>query len=171
MRAPLRVIAIFLALARAAICAEGFQAGLGRADITPAEPIRLAGYASRTKPSESVAQHLFTKALAVRDPAGQLTIIITADTIGVPRWFTDQLAGRIEAELKVPRERIVFACSHSHSTPVIDGCLTDMYGLAGAEAEAVSRYTKFFLEQAFAAAQGAAYRCLYELFPIAASAR
>ncbi len=153
MRIPLLLATLLLATTLQG--AEPYQAGLARADITPAGPIRLAGYAGRNKASESIDQRLFTKALALRDPLGQLTIIITADTIGVPRWFTDQLAERIQGEFQVPRERVLFACSHSHSTPIIDGCLTDMYGLAPAEAELVARYTKTFLQQAFSAAKSA----------------
>jgi hypothetical protein len=135
--------------------AQEYQAGVGRADITPTEPIRLGGYASRNKPSEGIAERLFTKALALRDSSGNTVILITADTIGVPRSFTDELGRRIQAELKVPRERVLFACSHSHSSPVIAGALATMYGLEGAEAEAVARYAPFFLEQSFRAAQAA----------------
>src|SRR3954468_13705985 len=112
----------------ATVVAEDFKGGVARMDITPTEPIRLAGYAGRNKPSESIEQHLFVKALALQDAGGTTTLIITADTIGTPRSFNDQLAARIETELKIPRERFLFACSHSHSTPVIDECLTDMYG-------------------------------------------
>jgi hypothetical protein len=55
----------------------------------------------------------------------------------------------------VPRERVLFACSHSHSSPVTHGALAAMYGLEGAEAEAVARYAPSFLEQSFRAAQTA----------------
>ncbi len=133
--------------------AQEFKAGVGQSDITPTEPIWLAGYAGRTKPSEGVDQHIFAKALALQDPAGAVTLIITADTIGTPRWFNDALAERIEKELKVPRERFLFACSHSHTTPVVHGCLKDMYGLEGKTAEVVENYAKFFLQKSFEAAQ------------------
>ena len=135
--------------------AQEFQAGVGRADITPTEPIRLAGYAGRNKPHESIDQPICTKALALRDSAGAITLIVTADTIGVPRSFNDELAARIERELKVPRERFLFANSHSHSTPVIHGALTAMYSLEEKEARAVEAYTKFFLQKSFEAAQAA----------------
>ena len=135
--------------------AQEFQAGVARADITPEAPIRLAGYASRSKPSESIDQHLFVKALALRDSAGAVTLLVTADTIGTPRAFNDELARRIEHALQVPRERFLFACSHSHSTPVVDGCLIDMYGLQGKEADDVRAYTQRFFEKAFEVAAAA----------------
>lgn len=135
--------------------AQEFKVGVARADITPTEPIRLAGYASRNKPHESVDQPIWVKALALQDPAGTTSIIITADTIGTPRWFNDALATRIEQELRVPRERFLFGNSHSHSTPVIHGCLTTMYGLSDAETKVVEAYTKMFLEKSFTAASEA----------------
>lgn len=139
----------------ASAATQDIKAGVARADITPPGPIRLAGYANRNKPSESVDQHLFVKALALEDSTGARTLIVTADTIGTPRWFNDELAARIASELKVPRERFLFACSHSHNTPVIAGCLTTMYGLEGKEQADVDAYTKMFLQKSFEAAAAA----------------
>jgi len=153
---PLRFFfALLMAFVSPALAAQEFKAGVGRADITPSGPIRLAGYASLNKPSEGVYQHLFSKALALQDSSGAVTLIITADTIGTPRAFNDKLAARLDEELKIPRDRFVFACSHSHSTPVIQNGLTDMYGLEGEEAKTVEAYTAFFLEQSVEAAKAA----------------
>jgi neutral ceramidase len=146
------LFALFLA---AHATAQDFHAGVARVDITPAGPIHLAGYASRNKPSESVDQRLFVKALALKDGDGATTLMLTADTIGTPRWFNDELADRIARELGVPRQRFLFACSHSHNTPVIAGCLTTMYGLEDTAAAAVEAYTKQFLQQSFEAAAAA----------------
>jgi hypothetical protein len=150
-------------LACGLLCAGGslsaraaeLKAGTGRADITPTEPLRLAGYESRTGSFTNVAERIFVKALALQETNGATTLLLTADTIGTPRSFNDQLAQRIERELKIPRERFLFACSHSHSTPVVKGGLDDMYGLTGSAAQAVERYTAAFLQQSFAAAQAA----------------
>ena len=38
----------------AGLSAGGWQAGAVAVDVTPSEPIWLAGYAARTRPSESV---------------------------------------------------------------------------------------------------------------------
>jgi hypothetical protein len=135
--------------------AQGYKVGVGRADITPTEPVRLGGYASRTKPSSQVDEHIWTKALAIQDSTGTTTLIVTADTIGTPRSFNDQLASAIEQELKIDRAHFLFCCSHSHSTPVIHGGLTDMYGLSDDEARATERYTGFFQKQALEAAKAA----------------
>jgi hypothetical protein len=102
-----------------------------------------------------VGQRIFVKALALQDLRGATTLLLTADTIGTPRWFNERLAGQIEQELKIPRERFLFACSHSHSTPAIKGGLDDMYGLSGEAAAAVERYSLEFCEKSFAAARAA----------------
>ncbi len=137
-----------------AIAAE-FHAGLGRADITPQEPIWLAGYAGRNKPSEGVDQKLNVKALALKDASGATTLIVTADTIGASRQFTDAVAARIAGKYQLPRERFLFAASHSHNTPVVYGNLTDMYGLAPEHLAVVKRYRQFFEDQVVVAAEQA----------------
>ena len=68
--------------------AQEFKAGVGRADITPKEPVWLGGYEARKKPSEGVDQKINVKALALQDADGAVTLIVTADTIGTPREFT-----------------------------------------------------------------------------------
>lgn len=115
----------------------------------------LGGYAARTNAFKQVGQRIFTKALALQDDAGQVTLLVTADTIGTPRWFNDALAERIERELKIPRERFLFACSHSHSTPAIKGALVNCYNMTPALIEGETRYANDFLEKSFAAAKTA----------------
>ena len=60
----------------------GLQIGLARVKITPEEPIRMAGYASRNKPSEGVLLDLYAKAMALEDEQGERAVVITADVIG-----------------------------------------------------------------------------------------
>jgi len=120
--------------------AQEYQAGFSRVDITPTEPVHLGGYASRTMPFKGIAERIYAKGLALRDSAGQTTLLVTADTIGTPRWFNDRLAERLTQELKIPRERFLFACSHSHSTPAIKGALDIAYGLTGEALSGVETY-------------------------------
>src|SRR5512146_2847732 len=83
----------------ASLPALEFEAGVGRADITPTEPVHLAGYATRAKVFSTIDQRIFVKALALEDSGGALTLLVTADTLGTPQWFNDQLAERITKEL------------------------------------------------------------------------
>jgi hypothetical protein len=139
----------------ATAAAQDFKAGVGRVDITFTESVHLGGYASRTAPFKTIGQRIFAKALAIQDSNGQVTLLVSADTIGTPRWFNDRLAERIAQDLKIPREHFLFACSHSHSTPAIKGALENAYGLTGEAAQAVERYSLEFLQKSFLAAQAA----------------
>ncbi|MDQ3623366.1 MAG: hypothetical protein M3463_12885, partial [Verrucomicrobiota bacterium] len=50
-----------------------FKAGIGRADISPKEPVWLGGYEGRRKPSEGIEQKIHVKALALQDSSGAVT--------------------------------------------------------------------------------------------------
>lgn len=135
--------------------AEDFQAGVGRADITPTEPVWLGGYEARRSASVGVEQKIHVKALALRDSTGATTLLVTADTIGPGRAFTEAVAERVERELRIPRERFLFASSHSHATPVMWPALIDMYPFDEEQKAALARYAKYFEDQALVASKAA----------------
>ena len=56
------VILIGLGSVGAAEPSSGWKAGAARVDTTPTVPVRMAGYASRTSPSQGVAHPLAAKA-------------------------------------------------------------------------------------------------------------
>jgi neutral ceramidase len=121
-----------------------WQAGAASVDITPNESIWLAGYASRTKPSESVRQPIHAKALALRDDSGAVSVVVTLDLVGIRREWGEQVAERAAKELHIPRERILFNASHTHSAPVVGDF--SVYGsIMGSYQEAqkpvIARYT------------------------------
>ena len=104
----------------APLCAAAeFKAGTARIDITPRAPIWLAGYDSRSRPSEGVAHPLWAKALAIEDSRGGRVVILTADSIGLPRSITDFVAARVEKEYGLDRSRLLFNSSDTHSGPVV----------------------------------------------------
>src|SRR5262249_4840078 len=104
----------------------GWQAGTAVVDITPREPIWLAGYAARTRPSEAVRQPIHAKALALEDETGAVSVVVTADLVGIRREMMEPIAQRALRELHIAREHLLFNASHTHSAPVT-GDLT-VYG-------------------------------------------
>ena len=52
-----------------------WKAGVATIDITPQEPIWMAGYGNRTKPSEGVLQKLYVKALVLEDVAKEQVLL------------------------------------------------------------------------------------------------
>ena len=120
-----------------------WQAGAAAVDITPTEPIWLAGYAARTKPSESVRQPIHVKALALKDDAGAVSLVVTLDLVGIRREMVDPIAARAARELGIPRERILFNVSHTHSAPLVsDAGVYAMGSYAEAQQAAIARYAK-----------------------------
>src|SRR5262249_15800470 len=95
----------------------GWKAGAARVDTTPRQPVRMAGYASRTSPSQGVAHPLAAKALALADARGTRVVFVTCDIIAFRRPFTDRVTERVAAKYDVRRENIVLLASHTHAGP------------------------------------------------------
>ncbi len=113
-------ILVVLLLGLAGPLHADWQAGAAAVDITPKESIWLAGYAARTKPSESVRLPVHAKALALKDDAGNVSIVVTIDLVGIRREMMEPIAARAANELHIPRQRILFNASHTHSAPVVN---------------------------------------------------
>ncbi len=124
-----------------------FKAGVARKAITPEEPLWMAGYAGRNKPCETKQHDLFIKALALEDERGERFLFVTADLCGVPATFTGSVWELIKEVPKTSRAGFVLACSHTHSGPVIDGNLSDMYPYTEGQPEKIKAYTKKLITQ------------------------
>jgi neutral ceramidase len=120
----------------------GWQAGTARVAITPKEPMWMAGYASRTRPSEGAVHDLWAKALALQDPAGHRAVLITLDVCGIDRDLSSRIRDTLEMRHKLGRDRIVLACSHTHSGPVVGTNLLTMYKIDGAERNRIAAYAR-----------------------------
>jgi hypothetical protein len=118
-----------------------WKAGVAKVIITPEEPILMAGYASRNKPSEGKLQDLYGKALALEDPSGRQMVLVTTDLIGLSRSLTEQIVQRVRQRTGLSRERLMLTSSHTHTGPVIRDSLTDMYDLKPPQVEVINRYT------------------------------
>jgi len=98
--------------------------GVARIDITPEEPVRMAGYAIRSKAeSEGVLQKLEAKALAFGSDAQGASILITVDLIGIPGHITTKLAEQLAAKFNMRPEQLVICASHTHSGPEVGNLL------------------------------------------------
>ena len=113
------VILLDLGSLGAAESTGGWKAGVARVDTTPTKPVRMAGYASRTSPSQGVAHPLAAKALALADERDHKVVFVTCDIIAF-RWsFTSRVTERIKARYGLPREDIVLFASHNHAGPAL----------------------------------------------------
>jgi neutral ceramidase len=113
------LLMVFTAASRGAVDDNGWKAGVARVDTTPAAPVRMAGYASRTKSSEGVAHPLVAKALALADSRDHKIVIVTCDIIGFRRSFTNRITDRVKTQFGVPRDDVVLFASHNHAGPAL----------------------------------------------------
>jgi hypothetical protein len=124
-----------------------WQAGASRVDITPSHPIWLGGYAARTHVSEGVRQHIFVKALALKDDAGAVSVLVTSDLLGFPGEVSAPIFTRVQQQFGLPRERVILNSSHTHSAPVVGHMLSPAYPYGEADIKVVNAFTSKLEDQ------------------------
>ncbi len=77
----------------------------------------MAGYASRTKPSEGTVQNLHAKALALADAQDGRFVFVTLDLIGITRDLRKSLERRLAQSYQLRPEQFVLVASHTHCGP------------------------------------------------------
>jgi len=142
---------LFFAVLFGGLCAcagqeYGWKAGVAKAVITPAEPIWMAGYGARRKPSEGVRQDLHVKALALQDETGRISVLVTLDLADLKRDFSDLIAQRCRKQFGLSRDRLVLNESHTHSGPVT-GYPPAYAEVSAQQAAAIRRYTSGLLDK------------------------
>jgi neutral ceramidase len=128
-------------------CFAAWQAGLAKVDITPTESVPLAGYGGKTRMSKRVEHPIWLKALAIKDDAGNTSVLVTADLVGLSDKMIAVIS-KIGAEKHgVPRERLILNTSHNHSCPVTEDVLWLYYEFSSEEAASKDRYTAMVYEK------------------------
>ncbi|MCS7238048.1 MAG: neutral/alkaline non-lysosomal ceramidase N-terminal domain-containing protein [Thermoguttaceae bacterium] len=124
-----------------------WKVGLARVDITPTEPIWLAGYAARNKPSEGVLAPLFAKAMLLEDFQGNRGLIITLDIIGFRENVAAEVARRIEEKTGLKREQVLICFSHTHTGPIVSLGAVAGYSVDEPNRAVIESYTRRLIEQ------------------------
>ncbi len=118
--------------------------GFGKVEVTPNEPVRLSGYASRDKPHEGVADPLFARAMALSESAPESVspgdkqpntasqrpatrVIVSVDSIAVVASMTQRISEVLEKEYGISRSDFVLCSTHSHAAPHASSGLTNLY--------------------------------------------
>ncbi|WP_010269822.1 neutral/alkaline non-lysosomal ceramidase N-terminal domain-containing protein [Paenibacillus senegalensis] len=109
--------------------------GAAKVDITPPQPIPLAGFAHRSEVYEGVAQRLYARIWIFAEPSVQgiaeaKAILIQADLIW---WGSDQirpLLDKIVSRWGIKEEAVIFHASHTHGGPQTSSRFVPMLGLA-----------------------------------------
>jgi len=89
------------------------QAGIARADITPASFMAMYGYANRKcGPANGTHDPLYAKALVLATGESRMAIV----TLDLGNIVAPNLGPKVAATLGIPV--LLLAASHSHSTPL-----------------------------------------------------
>ena len=134
--------ALFLLLMLPLTLQAAWQAGVAKADITPTESVPLAGYGGKTRMSQRVEHAIWLKALALKDDAGAVSVLVTADLVGLSDKMIAVITKNAAEKHGVARERLILNASHNHSCPVTEDVLWLYYEFTPEEAAAKDRYTR-----------------------------
>jgi len=111
-------------------------AGAAKVDITPTEPVRMAGYGNRDRPSEGVDSPLAVRCIALRQRSSpppvasdhhETLLLVAIDTIGLPGSLAQEIHRRIEQDFATPRQRIVLTSTHTHCGPDLISELSNIF--------------------------------------------
>jgi neutral ceramidase len=105
-----------------------WKVGVASTVITPEQPMWMAGYAARTKPSEGKVHDLHAKALALEDAEGTRLVIVTFDLLGISRTMRDWLQEEVNQRYKLPPEGLLLSASHTHCGPAVQETKYSIYG-------------------------------------------
>lgn len=120
---------------------ESWKAAAGAVAITPDQPVWMAGYAARDKPSEGKIHDLFAKVLILEDSLGTRLAIVTTDLIGV----TPELRAGVEAaamEHGIAAESLLINASHTHCGPELRGERLIRFGIDSRYAAIAQQYVR-----------------------------
>lgn len=92
-------------------------AGVGRSDITPAPGTPQGGWGAQTHQRGLGADLPFYATALVLEGSGQEVAIIDVDAIGFDEEWTRRILDAVVEISKIPRERVRFSCTHTHSGP------------------------------------------------------
>ena len=128
-----RVFALFvvcaLCLGLLAACADGktdtqaksgvYSVGYGCVDVTPSKSVPLAGYngsnAAEFRWSTSTDWPFQVVCVAFTDPEDNTVMLISLDLINAT--MADGMRDAISNSLGIPKQNIMFHCTHNHSGP------------------------------------------------------
>lgn len=128
------------------LVSEGWMVGVAKADITPQNPMWLAGYASRTQASEGAMHSLWAKCLFFQDAKGNSSALITLDVVGISGEFGLEVRRQISRKTSIPLSNILINCSHTHSGPVLDQVLSSIYPLKESDKREIVKYSAWLKE-------------------------
>src|SRR5437588_10814834 len=88
-----------------------WKAGVARANITPTQPLWLAGYGGRDKPADGKVMDLWIKVLALEDARGHRAVILTSDLLGIPQSIYQHTCAALKSKFGLDPDQILLSAS------------------------------------------------------------
>ena len=110
------------------------ELGTAKRVITPPRPVRLAGYATRTTPFDSVLEDIYVRVHDYRCGSARAVLVYGGTlSVGGTSEFVAMARPCLAAALGVKEEQILFTASHNHSGPGTGGNFTPLLETVDAE--------------------------------------
>ena len=94
-----------------------FSVGYAKVDITPSEPVRLAGFSSNEeRESKSVMDPIYATCVAFTDEEGTTVLMFGLDMLNTAEKAAEDIRDRITEVIDIPRDNILFSATHTHSS-------------------------------------------------------
>lgn len=140
-----KILAVFLALIiLLGLCACGdsepentlpgqikfdtFVAGFGKVDVTPLEPVHLAGFGSHgDRLSTGVKDEIMTLTTALSDTKGNTLLIIISDFLYGDIALTNVIRALVKDKFGIPGEYVLVGTTHNHNGPDFRGTTNASY--------------------------------------------
>lgn len=127
-------------VARSAV--QGIEAGFGKREIVPPAGTTLAGYGRRARAvaHEGIHDPCAARAIALRGRGnGEVALVLGADLLFVNALLRERVLERLAADPGIPRERVFFTATHTHSGPGnYAGTLAEGFAIGFAREDAVA---------------------------------
>jgi hypothetical protein len=150
-RIPVLMLSLLFVVAGSVAAAEpSWKAGTATEVITPQKAMWMAGYGSRKHPADGKLHELWLKALALEDANGHRAVILSSDTLGIPKTIYDRTCKALEEKFGLSRSQIMFNASHTHCGPVLRGALYDVYPLDDEQKALIEEYSADFEQKVVA---------------------
>lgn len=120
-----------------------WKAGVARSVITPKESLWMAGYAARDRAAEGTLNELMAKALVLEDQDGQRAVLVSTDLVGIPQRISDHIKASLQEKFNLTKAQVLLNSSHTHSGPVLEDALTDIYPLDDLQRATIAKYSRW----------------------------
>lgn len=111
-------LGLLLLAGSAATSAEALRAGVAKTVITPTQPVRMAGYESRTNLSQGIHDPLAARAVAF-EAGGRRLVIVSTDNLGFYNGTAATMRQAILEACQLQPAELFLAAIHTHSAPTL----------------------------------------------------